>query len=356
MKRIFQFIMLLITGNSYAQPGADSLLKFISNNPGRSSIFLVENDIVKARLNENKQMPLASTVKVLVAVEFAKQAGKNVISQTTMIPLKELARYYIPNTDGGAHEEWIKYERSQKHIVNETVSLLDIARGMMIFSSNANTEYLMDVLGFDNVKNNIQLFNLKPHTAIYPLVASLFIYQNPKNKKEADILKAIRKLNEEEYSRFSYDIHNALKYDTLLLQKFRPQDLTMEMQKLWSDRLPSSTTKAYAQLAHVINKRKFFDEQTYAILADIMETLMENPANRQWLRHAGMKGGSTAWVLTKMLYATTKKDERIEMAYFFNNLTENENEKLQYWMNDFELAVLSNSEFRNKVSALFVKK
>ena len=76
---------------------------------------------------------------------------------------------------------------------------------------------------------------------------------------------------------------------------------------------------------------------------------MENPANRQWLLHAGTKGGSTAWVLTKALHATTKKNTRIELAYFFNNLTEKENGILQSWMNSFELGILSNSVFRKKV-------
>ncbi|RYF89476.1 MAG: hypothetical protein EOO03_05985 [Chitinophagaceae bacterium] len=86
-------------------------------------------------------------------------------------------------------------------------------------------------------------------------------------------------------------------------------------------------------------------------LSSVLETLMENPANKQWLKHSGMKGGSTPWVLTKALYATTNKDERIEMAYFFNNLTPTESAKLQKWMNSFELQVLQSAAFRRKVSA-----
>ena len=78
---------------------------------------------------------------------------------------------------------------------------------------------------------------------------------------------------------------------------------------------------------------------------------MENPAaNRQWLLHARTKGARSAWVLTKPLYATTKKNTRIELAYFFNNLTEKENGMLQGWMNSFELAILSISAFRKKLS------
>jgi len=108
--------------------------------------------------------------------------------------------------------------------------------------------------------------------------------------------------------------------------------------------------KEYAHICNVINNRRYFDENTYNILSVILESVMENPANKQWLQHAGMKGGSTMWVLTKAMYATTKKGERIELAYFFNDLSNAENTKLQQWMNKFELNILQDASFRKKVA------
>ena len=267
-----------------------------------------------------------------------------------MVALTELNRYYLPNTDGDAHPNWIAYEKSKGHIIKDSVQLFDIARGMILFSSNANTEFLMELLGLDNVKNNITLLGLKKHSAIYPMVASLFMYQNPRGKSEAEIIKGIGKLTEQQYCRYIYDMHKALTYDTVLKSKFRPQDLSMKMQKVWSDKLPASTTKEYVRICSILNNRAFFDDDTYAVLAGVLESIMENPANKTWLKHAGMKGGSTAWVLTKALYATTQKGERIEMAYFFNNLTINENDMLQGWMNSFELNVLSKVSFRKEIA------
>ena len=346
-------VFLVIFSSAVAQTSADSLLNFIKANPKRSSLYLVQNDTMLAHLNENVIMPLASTVKILVAVEFAKQAANKVFNENEMVPLKELDKYYLPNTDGGAHPNWIAYEQRLGHIKNDSVALINVARGMIIFSSNANTEYLMDLVGLDNITNNNELLGIKRHTRIYPIVASLFMYQNPKKKSEDYILRGINSLSEEQYCRYAYDMHKALKYDTVLKSKFRPQDLTMKMQKAWSDRLPASTTKDYVNVCKILNNRKYFDSGTYVILAKVLETLMENPANRQWLLHAGTKGGSTAWVLTKAIYAKTKKNTRIEMAYFFNNLSTKENEMLQGWMNSFELNVLSNANFRKKVAATF---
>jgi len=354
MKKITTLFLLTFFATiiGFAQGPADSLLNFISNNRSRAAIYLVQNDTVLASVNENRMMPLASTVKIMVALEFAKQAAKNVVNENSYLSIKELDKFYLPNTDGGAHPNWLQYEKLKGHIKNDSIQLINVARGMILFSSNANTEYLMGLLGLDNVKNNIQLLGIKQHSAIYPMVSSLFMYQNPRNKPEESIIKGISKLSDEQYSRFIYDMHKALKYDTVLKTKFRPQDLTMKMQKVWSERLPSSTAKEYAHICNVLNNRRYFDAETYTILTKVLESVMENPANQQWLKHAGMKGGSTAWVLTKALYATLKDGTRIEMAYFFNNLDLQENGKIQKWMNAFELKIMSDGNFRKKMTQL----
>ena len=351
-RSIWLIVTVLFSSISFAQSkadGADSLLNFMLQNKTRSSLFLVRNNFLVAKLNEDKVMPLASTFKILVAVEFAKQAGNKIFNEEGYIPLSELDKYYIPNTDGDAHPKWLKYERQLGHIKNDSVKMIDIARGMIMFSSNANSEYLMDTLGFDNVKTNLQIFGLSKHTAIFPIVASLFIYQNPKDSKESEIIKYIKKLNEEQYDKFTFFIHQQLKYDPEFKKKFRPQDLTIPMQKLWSDRLPASTTREYVQIVKILNDRKYFGENVYGVLAEVLEVLMENPANRSLFLHAGLKGGSTIFVLTKAFYATLKDGSKIEMAYFFNNLTGVENYKLQQWINDFDLKVLTDENFRLKI-------
>ena len=354
MKTCLIFIAtILITISCTAQSKADMMLDFMSKNKKDFSIFLQKNDTTVAAYNESKLMPLASTVKILVAIEFAKQAAAHVIEVGDAVPLSDLSRYYVPNTDGGAHPAGLDYEKSQKHIFNDSINLIDVARGMIIFSSNANTEYLMDLLGIDNIQNDIPMLGIKQHTTIFPMVASLFLYQNPKNIPEKKLIKALTSLDEESYCRYAYDIHKALKYSDTVLQKFRPQDLTMPLQRVWSERLPASTTKDYVHIAKIINNRKFLSAEAYSILAMVLESVMENPANKKTFLHAGMKGGSTAWVLTKTLYATLKTGEKIEMAYFFNNLSPEQQDNLQSWMNSFELEVLTNEGFRQKLTAAF---
>ncbi|MEO9023239.1 MAG: serine hydrolase [Ginsengibacter sp.] len=343
-------VFLFSVTDSMAQGGADSLLHFILQNKPKASLLLEKDNTVMAHLHEHTLMPLASTVKIIVAIEFSKQAAYHRVDVNKMVPLSDLDKYYIAHTDGDAHPHWISYEKQQGNIINDSVSLLEVAKGMMLFSSNANTEYLMDLLGIDNVNSNIKLLGVKDHTIIYPLVSSLFLYQNPRHTKEEKIIKQIEKFSDEQYARATLLIHDQLKNDSTYKGKFRLQDLTAGMQKEWSDRLPASTTEEYVRICNILNNRKIFDEKTYAVLSQILETIMQNPTNREWLSHAGMKGGSTMFVLTKALYATLKNGTKIELAYFFNNLSQEENDRLQKWMNDFELAILSSDDFRKKVA------
>jgi len=77
---------------------------------------------------------------------------------------------------------------------------------------------------------------------------------------------------------------------------------------------------------------------------------MENPANQSWLKHSGMKGGSTPFVLTKALYATDLEGNRLEMVYFLNELNLMQMSSLQLSMNQFELNCIQSDDFREVVA------
>ena len=355
LKRIVPAFLffILMNGNSNAQlqPAlADSFYNFINANKSRASVYITVNDTVIARLNENKLMPLASTVKILVAIEFAQQATHEMLNENSFVRLDELNKYYIPNTDGGAHEAWLEYAKKTNAIQGDSIRLIDVARGMTIFSSNANTEYLMDLLGFDAVKDNISLFKMKQHTAIYPLVGALFLYQVPNKKTNEDkVLKAIAKLSDKQYSMEAYDMHMQLKEDSSFRSTFRPDDLTQKMQKLWSDRLPASTTKEYVQLVAALNNREILDEDVYFTIGETLEYPMENKAFQSVFKHYGTKGGSTSFVLTHVIYLTLKNGTRMEIAIFFNDLWPQEEKKLEGWLDPFEAQLIFDPVFRNKV-------
>ncbi len=351
MKKLFVVTVIgcFLTGALCAQSAADSLLNFILKNKDRASLYMLKNDYEAAKLNEDKLMPLAGAANIIVAVEFSKQAAYNIFGFNAPVPLKDITKYYLPNTDGDAYRNWVKYETRIGHIKNDSVKLIDVARGMTMYGSTANAEYLMELLGFNNLKNDIRMFGFKQHTLLYPMPSSLFVYQNPKKLQEDKLLKEILSLKDEDYYKAVFSIHRELNINSGYKEKFRPQDLSIKMQKAWSDRLTASTAKEYAKICRLINSRIILNEKSYAVLGKLLETLMESPSNKTWLKHGGMIGGSTISVFTKAIYATLKDGTKIELAYFFNDLNGKENYKLQSWMNDFDSKVLRDDNFRKKL-------
>jgi len=297
-------------------------------------------------------MPLASTVKIILAIEYAEQSAKSQINPDDLILLTDLDKFYVPNTDGGAHSSWLKSIKDK--ISDDKISIREISKGMIKFSSNANTEWLLNKLGLENVNNRLDSLGLKNHTEIYNIVSALFVGKELfPDLKGKDLQKKLIEIKQIEYINATKNIHQKLLIDTLYKKDIG--DLGMDIQKVWSDRLPSSTVEDYVSVMKKINSRKYFSKQTQKYLDEVMEYILENPANKDWLEHSGMKGGSTAFVLTKSLYATDKKGNKTEMAYFLNNLSVLEMTRLQMSMNEFELKILTNKEFREKVKTELTK-
>lgn len=339
-------ILLGAIGVWYFLPNERNVLSFIKQNPDRAAMLLIRNDTIIAKQNINKVMPLASTVKIILAIEYAIQSSKGIINPNELISLSELEKYYIPDTDGDAHPNWLKSVK--KTITDNKISITEIAKGMIRYSSNANTEWLLNKLGAENVNNRIDSLELKNHTKIYNIVSALFVGTELFPKEKEDIVATkLKNLSIEKYIATSEQIHKKLENDTTY--KNTIGELSLPIQKLWSDNLPSSTVEDYVSIMKKINSRNYFDSVTQKYLDEVMEYILENPANRGWLEHSGMKGGSTAFVLTKALYATDKKGNKTEMAYFLNDLTIPEITKLQMSMNKFELKILTNKEFRQKI-------
>ncbi len=330
----------------YFKPNKELVLNFLKEHPNKMAIKLVRNDAVLASRNPNKIMPLASTVKILVTIEYAEQAANKLIDPDQAISLDELDKFYIPKTDGGAHPSWLKSVKDKIH--NNTISIREIAKGMIAYSSNANTEWLCKKLGLKNINNRKDSLGITQHEDMYYIVSALFVGKEkfPNTKGEA-LERKLKDLSLEEYIETTNQVHTKLLLD--LTYKNEIGELGLNIQKVWSDNLPGSTVEEYVGIMKKINSRTYFSSSTQKYLDEVMEVLLENPANRQWLEHAGMKGGSTAFVLTKALYASDKKGNKTELAYFLDNLGPLENARLQRSMNEFELKILTDEVFRRKV-------
>ncbi len=354
-KRSALFILLpaLLFGhvaNAQLDPvKADSFYNFIKANPLRSSVYITRNDTVIARLNESKLMPLASTVGILIAIEFSQQSTHEMINENAFVSLEELERFYIPLIDSAAYNSWLEYAKAHKEIKDGSIKLVDIARGMILFGCYTNADYLMDLLGFDSVKENIATFKLKQHTAVYPFAGSLFTYHIPKKSSEDKLLKSLSKYSDKKYSMEAYYNHVDLKKDSSYKETFRADKFTPRLMKMWNDNLPASTTKEYVMIAQALNNREVIDEDAYFPIGETLEQPMEKKENQRLYKHFGAKTGKTSYIFTRVIYFTQKDGTRIESAIFFKDLAPSEEKKLEDWHPAFEAQFLADPVFRSKV-------
>src|SRR5699024_12652504 len=121
--------------------------KYPNNTPLYASVDNKEKIAYKA----DTPRPLASVAKSIIALEYAYQIGNGDISSDETVPLSSLEAFYIEDTDGGAHEAWLEEMKEEDNIHEESVRLHDVASGMITYSSNANADFLMDLLGVENI-------------------------------------------------------------------------------------------------------------------------------------------------------------------------------------------------------------
>ncbi|QYK65680.1 MULTISPECIES: serine hydrolase [Paenibacillus] len=353
-----------VKGETKEQDAARCLLHFVEENAEKVSITILRDGKKLAGQEENRMMPLASTVKTIIAIEYAKQAAVDQINPDERVKLISLERFYLPGLDGGAHTAWLQNMEAKGRIQNETVSVRDVAKGMIQFSSNANAEYLMDKLGLEAINRTRANLGLQNHDPIYPFVSSILIpyermkesqgenWNNAKNNISAK--EAIQAMSDTEFRRYARVIHNKLRRDVSGSYKKNADIETwydQDYDRINTDRFIASTTADYASLMSKLNRRQGFTKAEQKLLSEVMEEpFMVLPENQQFLKHTGQKGGSTAYVLTLAMYATDKEGHSTELAVFFNDLDPSTNASFPEMINVFKKRLLHDESFRKEVN------
>jgi D-alanyl-D-alanine carboxypeptidase len=142
--------LLLSVSLVYAQdvPGgkdsASLLLEQVAQQPDDAAIGCVplRSPANAVLYNADQGFPLASVSKLLIFIEYTRRLETGEIGYDEMVDVATLDRYNLPRTDRGAHDRFM----AQYPAGVEQISLWELAFGMMQFSSNAASDYLLDRL------------------------------------------------------------------------------------------------------------------------------------------------------------------------------------------------------------------
>ncbi|HDR3886245.1 TPA: serine hydrolase [Bacillus cereus] len=329
----------------------DYVLNYIKEHKGDEtcSLLIRKNGEVVTSVNENKKLPLASMAKIVIAVEFAKQVSEGKIRRDEQISLKELEKYYVKDTDGGAHPAWLEDAKARELVKNEQITLEEVAKGMIHYSSNANTTYLLEKLGIDRVNESIKELELTSHDKFSSYTASLYMrgyVEKELHVQEDQSLEMIRNMSNDEYNKHVLQIHEWMKDESEWKKRDIPLKVDMEFQRIWSDRLVSANAKDYMSLMEKINSREYSPKS----MQDEIDNVFKGTVENNKLEYAGQKGGSTAFVLTKILYTTDKKGNKVEVVIMFNDIDNQiTHQKLRNNIDYFIRDVITDEEFRRKL-------
>ncbi|MEI3599368.1 MULTISPECIES: serine hydrolase [unclassified Oceanobacillus] len=328
----------------------DYVLHHLQDNPETTSLYVVKNGEEVIAYQSDIVHPLASTVKIIIALEYAMQVEAGELDKDQLVPLADLNRFYFEGTDGFAHETWLESIHTAGKIKDEQVPLHEVAKGMITYSSNANTDYLLHLLGISAVNDRIESLGLIHHEPVYPLVSPLLFpeYVADDSMNTDDIVNELEAIPMERYRELAIDFSNQMKEGTIDIESYS-FDLPLAVQRVWSDRLIGASAKDYGNLLSIISNDELPTEAA-AIMRDLMEWPMEmNEANQDYYAHLGSKGGSTAFILNDTLYAENLDGENIEIVLFTDDLTRWQNRLLQHNINSFEVNLIGSDEYRLKV-------
>jgi len=297
---ILIFVVLIVLGNYLLKKDDPNFIaNLIQTQPDKISIIMSENDKIILKANEDQVMPLASVFKIMIAIELINQYKNGNIDLYEKIPLKEIEKYNQIKDVNSNYTLWKKeVVKNQKN-----VSLYEIARGMITYSSNPNTDYLIKRLGLESINKTAKKLT-KVHTNIYPIGASVLVphyLMKVQNIKENELEDTLIKMSNKEYEKLVLEIDNLL--ENKKYPKFDSFYPTEDQQKNWSNRAPKSTASDYINLFNKLDT--LYPEEKYnKLLKDLLKI------DQSKSLYIGGKNGETINVINRTLKVESGNNEK----------------------------------------------
>lgn len=137
----------------------EGLLRWMAAHPQHAGlVVLPDRGRPSLAFGAQRRFPLGSTRKILIAGALAASGER----LSTRVPRAEVERYYVPGTDGGAHE------RAELHPTRPTIGQL--VRAMVEVSDNATADALLQRLGRRAVDDWARRQGVARQDPIYPVL------------------------------------------------------------------------------------------------------------------------------------------------------------------------------------------
>ncbi len=212
---------------------------------------------------------------------------------------------------------------------------------MIKHSSNANTEFMMDYLSLDSINKNIEDLDTQ-HDKLFYLASYVHYILNSDTTY-------VKKITQLELANKIDFIHQKVKSGII---KLKPYIYNETKDHLCSELMTRSTAKDYGILMHKLSRKTIGDSVFHNELDKVFHFIFENPKNSEWIKRLGIKGGSTAEMLTMSWFNQNLNGDKIEFVCFLKNLEILDNILFQSALHKFSLQLVDRN---GKTQALIDK-
>lgn len=303
------------------------VLDYIALNKDNVSLvaFEVGDEPNGIYLNADTLRPLASTVELQVLLGYGALVARGELQPDTTVSLPEWERYWLPRTDGGAHEYSVRALEAQGAVNQGSVQLEDLALMMARYNDDAAADYLMNLLGRERVDALPMQLGMPDEEPAWPLSGQLMSWQNTTlSEPAAELEKRYSALPRRTYADLAWQLAAALEApERAAKERERLQDdgLTLRLSEqalLTRVTSPRGRARAYAQLM----ARVATSEVEGAELArEALGWPLQNPEVKENFDSVGTKPGSLPGLLTSAYYAQPKGKDKVRvLALFFDKL------------------------------------
>lgn len=322
--------------------------------------FEVGNESNGIYLNPDTMRPLASTVELQVLLGYSSLLARGELTADAPVSLAEWERYWLPRTDGGAHEYSVRALEAKGALVktsaDRSARLEDLALMMARYNDDAAADYLMHRLGRARVDALPVQLGMADEEPAWPLSGQILSWQNTElSEPAAQLVQRYSGLGRRDYAGLAWQLSAALA---------SPQRAAAERERLEDDGLtlrlgeqaaltrvtsPRGRAGAYAGLmARIANS----EVEGAELARNALAWPLQKPELKEQFDSVGTKPGSLPGLLTSAYYARPKGKDKVRvLALFLDKLpTAVWLQLMQKFLHQrFELQLLSDDAFFEQV-------
>jgi D-alanyl-D-alanine carboxypeptidase len=339
----------------------DDLLEYIAEHRDRVSLvaYRAGDEANGIYLEPDRPRPLAATMSLMLLCEYAGMVQSGALNPREAVAIPAWEHYWLPGTDGNAHEHTFVQVRESQYIEHGQVQLQDIVYGLIRYGDNASADYLMERFGRERLATLPARLGMPNEEVPRPTSGTFLTWQSSRTTGSAsERLARLTKLSPAAYADEVWKLTDELRTSPQLEaaeKKYLAANgvtLRLSEQAAFARALGvHGTARGYAALMLKIKRGEL--PGSSAMQAEL-EWPTRNPATRERFDSLGTKAGSVPSILTSVTYAKPRgTDELRVVALFFEGLP------IAVWLRmaetfvqqDFETKLLAEPAFFAKVRA-----